>query len=83
MRREVGLEVGDEGRELADVAAERVDPLGRSLDVGGEHSLLPLCRVDLVAKPRDPPVQVRLPVGGGLAQGGGHAQHDEDAEKRC
>ena len=80
---EVGLELRDHGRERADVAAERVDPLAGGLDLGREHALLPLGGLDLVAQAGDLPVELGLPVGGRLAQRRGHGQRNERPEKAC
>ena len=80
---EVGLELRDHGRERADVAAERVDPLAGGLDLGGEHALLLLRRLDLVAQAGDLPVELGLPVGGRLSERRGHGQRNEHPEKAC
>ena len=80
---ELGLELGDERRERADVAAERVDPLAGGQDLGGEDALLLLGGLDVRPQAGDPPIQFRLPIGSGLAERRGNAQDDERAEKRC
>ena len=74
MRGELGLELGDQRRERPDVAAERLDPLARGLDLRGERSLFPLGRVDLLAEAGDLPVEVRLSVGRGLSERRGDGQ---------
>ena len=78
---EVGLELGDHGRERADVAAEGVDPLAGSLDLGGEDAFLPLGVLDLLAEAGDLPVELGLPVGGRLGQRGRHGQRNEHPEE--
>ena len=80
---EVRLELRDHCRERADVATERVDPLTGGLDLGREHALLLLGRLDLVAQAGDPPVELGLAVGGRLRQRRRHGQRDERPEKAC